>query len=214
MHAVKALEARCKDTTHIHQWFLWQKSRQKTKNTIAHSGFLWPSGQLTHQVSGDQIGQSLFLWQIPGTQRSWMKRCRTPREREKRKTDTLCVTSRLYKGAYHQSVSSWCSEKMKYHVKGAERHSYSWHLIWRFSAEEHKHKHTQPQCSHVPSGLLHFAQHTWTQTIHDAAHTHILWPAYLIISGCVCIWGAWGWGIIWERGVEGGLSRPDYRAMI
>lgn len=44
-----------------------------------------------------------------------MKRCRTPREEGIE--DTLCVTSKLHKGAYYQSVSSWCTLKMKYHVK-------------------------------------------------------------------------------------------------
>lgn len=62
--------------------------------------------------------------------------------RKKWKRDTLCVISGVYKRAYHQSVSSWCREKMKYHVRGAERRSYGWHLIWRFSAQQHKHNAT------------------------------------------------------------------------
>lgn len=162
-----------------------------------------------------------------------MKRCRTPREKEEWKTDTLCVTSRVYKGAYHQSVSSWCTEKMKYHVKGAERRSYRWHLIWRFSAQEHKHNDTQ---------LCHTHTHTQEGAAQERntplcatslyTNTHELWGLWnMHIKPCTQIYcDLLFFLIIWRvcarrrclglgdntRARSGGvgLSSPDYQAMI
>lgn len=66
------------------------------------------SGQRTHRVSGDQIGRSLSLWQIPGTQRSWMKRCRTPRGKEMEERHFMCHIWGLQK-----SVSSKCQQLVR-----------------------------------------------------------------------------------------------------
>lgn len=104
-----------------------------------------------------------------------MRRCRTPREREEWKTDTLCVTSSLYNRAYHQSVSSWCTQKMKYHVKGAKRRAYSWHLIWHFCAQEHKQTHWAAPHTQV--------EHSETRLY---INTPVLWGN--MHANCTCIY--------------------------
>lgn len=148
-----------------------------------------------------------------------MKRCRTPREKEMEERDTLCVISGVYKRAYHQSVSSRCREKMKYHVIGAERRSYGWHLIWCFSAQQHKHNATHTSATW---GIFHLPRRAATQP--HAGPNMLAEPCaeiycdlfLLFFSLCrkwMCLRGARGWGI-WVGGRIGGDGGYGCQALI
>lgn len=142
--------------------------------------FNWLSGQRTHQVSGDRIGQSLSLWQIPGTQRSWMKRCRTPREKEMEERHFMCHIWGLQK-----SVSSKCQQP----VQGENEISChrSWEaLLWltfnmmlfRSAAQTQCHSHRCHMRNISPSAT---SGYTTTREAKHARRTtrrDILWPVF------------------------------------
>lgn len=80
----------------------------------------------THPASGARTGRSPSLWRSPGTQRSWMKRCRTPGEREGERHFRM-TRPRFLEGGRQNVVSG--GEKRR-EVKGElERLPRRWHLI-------------------------------------------------------------------------------------
>lgn len=196
----------------------------KYKNNTSFPGgpscsqsFNWLSGQRTHQVSGDRIGQSLSLWQIPGTQRSWMKRCRTPREKEMEERHFMCHIWGLQK-----SVSSKCQQP----VQGENEISChrSWEaLLWltfnmmlfRSAAQTQCHSHRCHMRNISPSAT---SGYTTTREAKHARRTtrrDILWPVFFfsLCGKCMCIRGAWGWGI-WVGGRIGGGGGCGCQALI
>lgn len=161
------------------------------------------SGQRTHQLSGDRIGQSLSLWQIPGTQRSWMKRCRTPREKEMEERHFMCHIWGLQK-----SVSSKCQEL----VQGENEISCqrSWEaLLWltfnmtlfRSAAQTQCHSHRCHTGRHPHVEYFTFHQellhkHSWGQTsARNPAQRYTVMCVFSLCGECMCIRGAWGWEI-------------------
>lgn len=80
-------------------------------------------------------------------------------ERERNGRQTLYVSHPRFTKEHIIKVSAVGVRRKWNHVTGAERGSYSWHLIWCFSAQAHKHKHSQPRCTHAT--MLH-ERHTHT----------------------------------------------------